>query len=104
MKNKNILSHNETLMENAITNNQMQPQKVAYEMIGEVHTQGDHAYISYGIAAYVDAETSDAKRVIAHVSDVSPNRSTLEPLVQRCNTLGLSSIHLVDVVEDFLNS
>lgn len=102
--NKNNMSHNETSMENAITNNRAQPQKVAYEMIGEVHTFGDQAYISYGIAAYVDAETSDAKRVIAHVPDVSPNRSILEPLVQRCNTLGLSPIHLVDVVEDFLNS
>ena len=102
--NKNNMSHDETLMENAITNNYVQPQKVAYEIIGEVHTRGDQAYISYGIAAYVDAVTSDVKRVIAHVPDVSPNRSTLEPLVQRCNTLGLSPIHLVDVVEDFLNS
>ena len=98
------MSHDETLMENAITNNYAQPQKVAYEIIGEVHTRGDQAYISYGIAAYVDAVTSDVKRVIAHVPDVSPNCSTLEPLVQRCNTLGLSPIHLVDVVEDFLNS
>ena len=98
------MSHSETLKENAITNNQVQPQKVAYEMIGEVHSIGDQAYISYGIAAYVDAETSDAKCVIAYVSDVSPNRSTLEPIVQRCNTLGISPIHLVDVVEDFLNS
>lgn len=102
--NKNNMSHNETLTENAITNNQMQLPKVAYEMIGEVHFIGEHAYLSYGIAAYVDAETSDAKRVIAHVPDVSPNRAMLEPLVQRCNTLGISPIHLVDVVEDFLNS
>lgn len=102
--NKNNMSHSETLMENAITNNCTQLPKVAYEMIGEVHTVGDISLISYGIAAYVDAETSDAKRVIAHVPDVSQNRSTLEPLVQRCNTLGLSPIHLVDVVEDFLNS
>ena len=97
------MSHNETLTENAITNNCVQPQKVAYEMIGEVHSIGEHTYISYGIAAYVDAETSAAKRVIAHVSDISPNRSALEPLVQRCNALGISPIHLVDVVEDFLN-
>ena len=104
MMNKNNMSHIETLMENAITNNQMQLSKIAYEMIGGVHTHGDQAYISYGIAAYVDAETSDAKRVIAHVPDISPNCSTLEPLVQRCNTLGLSPINLVDVVEDFLNN
>lgn len=102
--NKNNMSHNETLMENAITNNCAQPQKVAYEMIGEVHTLGDRAYISYGIAAYVDAEMSEAKRVIAHVSDISLNCSILEPLIQRCNTLGISPMHLVDVVEDFLNS
>lgn len=101
--NKNDMSHNETLMENAITNNCAQPQKVAYEMIGEVHTRGEHTYLSYGIAAYVDAETSEAKQVIAHMPDVSPNRSALEPLVQMCNMLGLSPIHLVDVVEDFLN-
>lgn len=101
--NKNNMSHNETLMENAITINYTQLTQVAYEMIGEVHTHGEHAYLSYGIAAYVDAETNEAKQVIAHVSDVSPNRSTLEPLVQMCNMLRLSPIHLVDVVEDFLN-
>ena len=102
--NKNNMSHSETLTENAITNNCVQPQKVAYEMIGEVHSIGEHTYISYGIAAYVDADTSEAKRMIAYVPDISSNRSALEPLVQRCNTLGLSPMHLVDVVEDFLNS
>lgn len=102
--NKNILSYNEMLMENSITTNPMQSPKVAYEVIGEVQSHEGHDYISYGIAAYADAETCVAKYVIAYVPDVSTNRSAVESLVQRCNILGLSPIHLVDVVEDFLNS
>lgn len=101
--NKNNMSHSETLTENAITNNQMQPQKVAYEMIGEVHSIGEHTYLSYGIAAYVDAATSNTKNVIAHIRDVTPNKTEIEDLVQKCNAFGLSPIHLVDVIEDFLN-
>ena len=89
---------------NEYTKYQIEYQGKEYEVIGEVQSHEGHDYISYGIAAYADAETCVAKYVIAYVPDVSTNRSAVESLVQRCNILGLSPIHLVDVVEDFLNS
>ncbi len=103
MINKNNASPIETLMENTITEKELQ-QKVAYEVVGELYPVGDKICISYGIAAYIDAATSDTKTVIACVRDVTTNKTEIEDLVQECNAFGLSPIHLVDVVEDFLNN
>ena len=93
----------EVLMENTVTKNEQQPPKVVYEVVGEPQTSGDSTCISYGIAAYIDAATNNTKNVIAYVRDVTPNKTEIEDLVQKCNAFGLSPIHLVDVIEDFLN-
>ena len=103
MINKNNALLGEALMENAITKNELQPQKVVYETVGEPQPSGDSTCISYGIAAYIDAATSNTKNVIVYVRDVTPNKTEIENLVQKCNAFGLSPIHLVDVIEDFLN-
>ena len=58
--------------------------------------------ISYGIAIFADADTDGTVTVISAVHDITSDRSRLENLVQRCNDLDLSPIHLEDVVEDFL--
>ena len=93
----------EVLTENTITINEPQSERVVYEVVGEQHPSGDSKCISYGIAAYIDAATSNTKSVIAYVRDVTPNKTEIEDLVQKCNAFGLSPIHLVDVIEDFLN-
>ncbi len=93
----------EASKENMVTNNELQPQKVAYKVVGELQPLGDGNCISYGIAAYIDAATSNTKNVIAYVRDVTPNKTEIENLVQKCNAFGLSPIHLVDVIEDFLS-
>ena len=103
MIHKNDAPLCEVLMENTVTKNEQQPQKVAYEVVGEPQPLGDSNCISYGIAAYIDAATSNTKNVIAYVRDVTPNKTEIENLVQKCNAFGLSPIHLVDVIEDFLN-
>ena len=103
MIHKNDAPLGEVLMENTITKNELQPQKVVYEVVGEPHPSGDSNYISYGIAAYIDAATNNTKNVIAYVRDVTPNKTEIEDLAQKCNVFGLSPIHLVDVIEDFLN-
>jgi hypothetical protein len=103
MIHKNDAPLGEVLMENTITKNELKPQKVVYEVVGEPHPSGDSNYISYGIAAYIDAATNNTKNVIAYVRDVTPNKTEIEDLVQKCNAFGLSPIHLVDVIEDFLN-
>ena len=103
MIHKNDAPLCEVLMENTVTKNEQQPQKVVYEVVGEPQPLGDSNCISYGIAAYIDAATNNTKNVIAYVRDVTPNKTEIEDLVQKCNAFGLSPIHLVDVIEDFLN-
>lgn len=103
MIHKNNSPLGEAYTENTITNNDLQPTRVAYEVVGEPQPSGDGNCISYGIAAYIDAATSNTKSVIAYVRDVTPNKTEIEDLVQKCNAFGLSPIHLVDVIEDFLN-
>ena len=103
MINKNNALLGEVLTENAITKNEQQPPKVVYEVVGEPQSSGDSSCISYGIAAYIDAATSNTKNVIAYVRDVTTSKTEIEDLVQKCNAFGLSPIHLVDVIEDFLN-
>ena len=49
-------------------------------------------YAAYGIKAV--SETS--------VSDVSLSRPDLSALVQQCNELQLSPLHLSDVIDDYL--
>ena len=52
----------------------------------------------YGIAAYADTE----KDGVASVHDVTTDKQALDELVSLCNRLELSTVHLLDVVEDFL--
>ena len=103
MIHKNNAPLGEVLMENTITKNELQPEKVVYEVVGEPQPLGDSNCVSYGIAAYIDAVTSNTKNVIAYVRDVTTSKTEIENLVQKCNAFGLSPIHLVDVIEDFLN-
>ena len=103
MIHKNNALLGEALTENTVTKNELQPKKVVYEVVGEPQPSGDNNCISYGIAAYIDAATSNTKNVIAYVRDVTPNKTEIENLVQKCNAFGLSPIHLVDVIEDFLS-
>ena len=103
MIHKNDALLGEALTENAITKNEQQPQKVVYEVVGEPQPSGDSNCLSYGIAAYIDAATSKTQNAIAYVRDVTPNKTEIEELAQKCNAFGLSPIHLADVIEDFLN-
>ena len=76
--------------------------KVTYGMTEEVYASGIEKRISYGIAAYVDAEEDGTATIVAAVHDVTADRQALSGLVELCNRLELSLIHLNDVVEDFL--
>ena len=58
---------------------------------------------SYGIAAYADTETCKTAGVLTSVHDITSNKKALTALVDNCNRLELSSVHLKDVVEDFLS-
>ncbi len=55
---------------------------------------------SYGIALVNECDGITV--ILQSILDVSPNKSYMEELVEHCNRLQLSPIHLVDVVSNFL--
>ena len=75
---------------------------VTYGITEEKYTLGQQTRVSYGIAAYSNPETDGTAGVIASVHDISEDREKLSKLVQTCNCLELSVVHLRDVIEDFL--
>ena len=58
--------------------------------------------LSYGIAVCADGENSRQERWCLY--DVTVNKERLALLVEQCNRLQLSPIHLKEIVEDFLLS
>ena len=75
---------------------------VTYGITEEKYTLGQQTRISYGIAVYSNSETDGTGAVIASIHDISEDKEKLSRLVQTCNCLELSVIHLRDVIEDFL--
>ena len=75
---------------------------ITYAVSEEKYTLGDETRTSYGIVAYADADRDGSKTIVASVRDVTTDKEGLAELVGDCNRLGLSIIHLSDVVEDFL--
>lgn len=75
---------------------------IRYDIIEETHPHGREARISYGIAAYSDAETDGTAAVLAVVRDICSSRQRIADLVRLCNGGQLSVIHLPEIVEDFL--
>lgn len=75
---------------------------VTYGITEEKYTLGQQTRISYGIAAYSHPKTDGTTTVIASVHDISEDKEKLSELVQTCNCLELSIVHLCDVIEDFL--
>ena len=75
---------------------------VTYGITEEKYTLGQQTRISYGIAAYSNPETDGTGAVIASIHDISEDKEKLSKLVQTCNCLKLSVVHLRDVIEDFL--
>lgn len=72
-----------------------------YALVEEKYTQPKGERISYGIAVYLCAEQGANRVLIDHIHDITPNKEKLENLVNDCNRLGLSTVHIYDVVEDF---
>lgn len=75
---------------------------VIYGLLEEKYTQGNECRISYGIAAYSCAEEDGTATIVASAHDITPNKENITKLVDDCNRLKLSVVHLPDVVEDFL--
>lgn len=77
---------------------------VTYGVTEEIYSLGAASRVSYGIAAYADVVEDGTATIVASVHDVTSDKQALCELVSICNRLELSSVHLMDVVEDFLTN
>ena len=69
---------------------------ITYVLTEDIHTVDGKCYIFYGISALEGGQPRISVR------DVCTDRRRVERLVEDCNRLGLSPLHLRDVIEDFL--
>ena len=75
---------------------------ITYAVSEERYSFGNETRTSYGIVAYSNADQDGSKTIVASVRDVTSDKTSLTKLVNDCNRLELSTVHLSDVVEDFL--
>ena len=75
---------------------------VTYSMIKEIYSFESEVRTSYGIVAYANTQDGGTPVVLAEVHDITTDEKSLAELVSRCNRLHLSTVHLNDIVEDFL--
>lgn len=76
--------------------------KLTYEVDEERYTLGSEIRTSYGIVAYANTEQDGIATIVASVHDITSDKNRLKKLVEDCNRFELSTVHLPDVVEDFL--
>ena len=76
---------------------------VIYAVSEEKYALDEECRTSYGIVAYSNADQDGTKIIVASVRDITSDREALARLVNDCNRLKLSTVHLNDVVEDFLS-
>ncbi len=76
--------------------------KATYAIVEERYSFGNTSRTSYGIVALSAPDKDNSATIVASVRDITSNKGALATLVDNCNCLELSTIHLLDVVEDFL--
>ena len=76
---------------------------VTYAVAEEKYVIGNESRISYGIVAYSNTEQEGTATIVASIRDITSDKNRLKKLVDDCNRLELSTVHLHDVVEDFLS-
>ena len=77
--------------------------KLTYAVTEERYALGNESRTSYGIVAYANAEQNGTTTIVASIRDITSDKNRLKKLVDDCNRLELSTVHLPDVVEDFLS-
>ena len=70
-----------------------------YVIKEETHSERQYATTAYGITVY---EKESETTATTELNDITSDKVRLEKLVENCNKFELSSLHLKDVVEDFL--
>ena len=77
---------------------------ITYGITEERYSLGNMIRLSCGVASYADTDENGMDAIVASVHDITSDRQALIKLVSLCNSLELSTIHLMNAVEDFLAS
>ena len=75
---------------------------ITYFVVEEKYAHSNGYRVSYGIAMYSSDKKGKEVSLINSIHDITSDKKKLEKLVSDCNRLQLSSVHIGDVVEDFL--
>lgn len=70
---------------------------VIYKLNEEV---GSGERVTYGIEVFEETELGNKMAIV--ISDISFNREAVQTVVELCNRLELSPVHIYDVVDDYL--
>ena len=76
--------------------------KATYAIVEERYSFGNTSRTSYGIVALSDPDKDGNATIVASVHDITSDKDAIAALIDDCNRLELSTIHLLDVVEDFI--
>ena len=76
--------------------------EVTYGVTEEIYSLGEECRVSYGVACYAATEQDGTACVVLSVHDICADKKKLTDLVEKCNRLKLSHVHLKDVIDDFL--
>ena len=77
---------------------------ITYGITKEIYSLGATSRTAYGIVAYANANEDSTAIIVATVHDITADKQALSKLILQCNQFKLSTIHLNDVVEDFLTT
>lgn len=75
---------------------------IIYGLTEEKHYINSRENISYGISVYDSTTEEGTMAVLKYIGNITTYKDKLTELVNKCNALEISSVHLFDVVEDFL--
>ena len=75
---------------------------VTYAVVEEKYAHSDGFRVGYGIAVRAIGASGAEPATVQTIHDITSDRARIETLVDDCNRLGLSAMHLYDVVVDFL--
>lgn len=75
---------------------------VKYKITEGTYESDDSVSKSYGIAVCANIGMNETTSVLALIQDITTDRDALDELVNLCNSMELSPLHIRDVIEDFL--
>ena len=75
---------------------------ITYGLVEEKYFVGVDVRVSYGVAAFADADVDGSATIVFSIHDISSDRENLIKLISSCNRMKLSIHHFNDIIEDFL--